>query len=139
MQKKPDEEILLFSRQAEALADDWIDAWNSHDLNRVLSHYTDDFEMTSPFISQFTGNPSGTLKGKKEVSKYWQLALEKIPDLHFKLVNVLVSPGSIVIYYHAVLGKMGAELLMLNSEGKIFKAIAHYESISFKNNKYIKC
>ena len=26
-------------------AAEWIAAWNSHDLERILAHYTDDFEM----------------------------------------------------------------------------------------------
>jgi len=30
------------------LAREWIDAWNSRDLNRVLALYTADCEMTSP-------------------------------------------------------------------------------------------
>lgn len=29
-------------------ARDWIESWNSHDMDRILSHYTDDFEMSSP-------------------------------------------------------------------------------------------
>jgi ketosteroid isomerase-like protein len=27
---------------AESFAVEWIEAWNGHDLPRVLSHYTDD-------------------------------------------------------------------------------------------------
>ena len=36
---------------AERFATDWIAAWNSHDLDRVLTHYEDDFEMSSPLIA----------------------------------------------------------------------------------------
>ena len=32
---------------ALAFAADWIESWNAHDMNRILSHYTDDFEMSS--------------------------------------------------------------------------------------------
>ena len=31
-------------------AGEWIAAWNAHDLGRILSHYTEDFEMSSPVI-----------------------------------------------------------------------------------------
>ena len=37
----------------EKFARDWIEGWNTHALERVLSHYADDFEMSSPFIGQF--------------------------------------------------------------------------------------
>jgi hypothetical protein len=29
---------------AEHFANDWIDSWNSHDLQRILAHYVDDFK-----------------------------------------------------------------------------------------------
>lgn len=41
---------MLENNFAEHFAADWIDSWNSNDLGRILSHYTDDFEMTSPVI-----------------------------------------------------------------------------------------
>ena len=109
--------------KAAAFAAEWIAAWNSHDLSRILSHYTDDFEMSSPFIP---GEPSGTLKGKENVAKYWSKALAKIPDLHFRLIDVLFSINSITIYYHSVLGKRAIEWLLFNPEGKVCKAAGHY-------------
>jgi hypothetical protein len=48
---------------ADKFAQEWIAAWNAHDVDRVLTHYTNDFEMTSPVITQVTGEPSGKLKG----------------------------------------------------------------------------
>jgi hypothetical protein len=48
---------------AERFAADWIDAWNAHDLGRVLLHYVDDFEMSSPLIIQIADEPTGTLRG----------------------------------------------------------------------------
>ena len=46
---------------AEEFARDWIESWNSHNLDRILSHYSDQFEMSSPKIIQIAGEPSGTL------------------------------------------------------------------------------
>ena len=34
----------------QKLATEWISAWNARDLERVLKLYTDDAEMTSPYI-----------------------------------------------------------------------------------------
>ncbi len=50
---------MLENNFAEHFAADWIDSWNSHDLERILSHYTDDFEMASPVIIKVAGEPSG--------------------------------------------------------------------------------
>lgn len=91
----------------------------------VLSHYTDDVEMSSPFIVGFTGEPSGTLRGKESVRAYWQIALERVPDLHFELLEVLAGVNSIVIYYNAVMGKRASEVFFLGENGKVFQAFAH--------------
>ena len=56
---------------AEAFAREWVDAWNAHDLERILSHYTDDFEMASPLIVERMGVASGRLKGKEAIRRYW--------------------------------------------------------------------
>lgn len=111
---------------AQQFAQEWIAAWNSHDLERILAHYTDDFEMSSPFIAAIAGEPSGTLKGKEQVGNYWAAALKKMPDLKFDLVDVLFSVNSVVIYYHSVMGKMSAEWFWFDASGKVTKAIGHY-------------
>jgi ketosteroid isomerase-like protein len=41
---------MITKEQALDFAHEWVAAWNAHDLERVLSHYTEDFEMSSPFI-----------------------------------------------------------------------------------------
>jgi hypothetical protein len=110
---------------AQCFAADWISAWNSHDLERILSHYTDDFEMSSPVIVQLVGESSGRLKGKETVGAYWSKALQHNPDLRFELVNVLAGIDSITLYYQGARG-MAAELLFFGDDGKVTRAYAHY-------------
>ena len=31
---------------AKQFAREWVEAWNDHDLDRVLAHYAEDFEMS---------------------------------------------------------------------------------------------
>ncbi|MGI0488676.1 nuclear transport factor 2 family protein [Pantanalinema rosaneae CENA516] len=113
---------------ANTFVHEWISAWNAHDLERVLSHYADDFEMTSPFIQAIAGNPTGRLKGKENVREYWQRSLEKFPNLHFELLDVLFSVNSLVIYYKSVLEKRAVEWFWFNEDGKVLTAIAHYSA-----------
>jgi hypothetical protein len=40
---------------AERFAKEWVAAWNSHDLELILAHYEDDFEMSSPIITALVG------------------------------------------------------------------------------------
>ena len=111
---------------AHEFASEWIAAWNSHEVERVLEHYTDDFEMSSPFIAAFAGEGSGTLRGKASVGAYWRVALERIPDLHFELLDVFTCIDSVTIYYRAVQGKLATEVFFFSPELKAYKALAHY-------------
>jgi ketosteroid isomerase-like protein len=111
---------------AHQFADDWIETWNSHDLDRILAHYTDDFEMSSPFIVERMGEISGMLKGKAAIRPYWQMGLAAIPPLKFELIEVLVGINSITLYYRRSSGKRAAEVLIFDAQGKVIKGIAHY-------------
>lgn len=118
--------MMIFNPEAaRQFAHDWIEDWNNHDLEGVLSHYDDNFEFASPLISSIAGESSGVLYGKAAVRTYWQKGLEQIPDLHFDLQEVLVGVHSITLYYRGHRG-MVAEVLMFNSAGKVTKASACY-------------
>ena len=105
---------MITKESALAFARHWVESWNSHDLAKILSHYTDDFEMTTPFIVSIMNEPTGTLKGKDKVGAYWAIALAKYPDLDFKFFDVLYGVNSITIYYQSVLNKKAAEFFLLN-------------------------
>jgi hypothetical protein len=111
---------------AAEFAQEWIRSWNSHDLDRILSHYSIDFEITSPMIEVALGIETGTLAGNAEVRKYWKAALEKVPDLYFELKAATRGVDSIAIYYASVFGKMAIEVMFFDGDGKVNRAIAHY-------------
>ena len=116
----------MISREfAERFAKAWVDAWNRHDLEAVLSHYSDDFEMSSPYIVQIAGEPSGKLKGKASVRAYWSAALKRFPELRFELVETLVGADSVTLYYRGVRG-MVAEVFQFDAAGTVVRAFAHY-------------
>jgi len=111
---------------ADDFARDWIEAWNAHDLERVLSHYTLDFEMSSPFITNYTQEPSGTLRGRDQIETYWRTALERLPHLHFELLGVLVGVGNVCLFYKTSFDKLAAEVLFVNESRKVYQGAAHY-------------
>ena len=91
--------------QAQAFAAEWVAAWNRHDVDAVLAHYTEDFAMTTPMIQKLLGIPTGTLQGKQAVGDYWRAALVKIPDLQFSIIETTCGVDTVSIYYNAVLGR----------------------------------
>jgi hypothetical protein len=54
--------------EARAFAAEWIAAWNSHDLDRVLSHYAANIVFLSPFAQQLVGN--GRVSGLPALRAY---------------------------------------------------------------------
>jgi ketosteroid isomerase-like protein len=113
--------------EALRFAEGWAAAWNTHDLSRVLAHYADDFEMVSPFIAVLTGEPAGRLRGKEAVAGYWRLALDRLPDLRFEVLDVFAGVDSVVVYYKAVLGLRACEVFRFDARGLVRQAAAHYD------------
>ena len=105
---------------------EWIEAWNSHDLDRVLAHFSEDFSITTPMIKVALGVDTGTISGKDNVRKYWAAALVKIPDLKFELIEITSSVNSIALYYKSVMGKKAIEVMYFNELGLVNKVVAHY-------------
>ena len=111
---------------AKGFAAEWITAWNAHDLDEILSHYDEDFEMSSPVIVQLQADQTGILRGKSAVGAYWGRALQLIPDLQFELISILVGIQSVTLYYKGARGRLSAEVFFFNTHGKVTKAFAHY-------------
>lgn len=109
-----------------ALGHDWIAAWNARGLERVLALYSEDAEMTSDRIPAFGFGASGTVHGKAQLRAYWSAALAKLPELHFDLIDLYVSPDSVVVFYQNERGNKICEYLRLDAEGKIRQGSAHH-------------
>lgn len=109
-----------------ALGRQWIAAWNSHDLDRILAFYAEDSEMTSDRIQALGLAASGTLRGKDMLRVYWSKGLKLLPNLHFELIDIYVSPDSMVVFYQNERGAKICEYLRLNDEGKIRQGSANH-------------
>ncbi|KAF2338227.1 nuclear transport factor 2 family protein [Flavobacterium tistrianum] len=114
---------------AEKFAKSWIESWNSHDLNDIMSHYSDDLEITTPMIKLAGGIESGSLSGKENVAAYWSKALSKFPDLEFELIDVTSGVNSVALYYKSIMDKKAVEVMFFNEEGLVNKMIAHYTDL----------
>jgi ketosteroid isomerase-like protein len=92
-------------------AEEWVAAWNSHDLDRILTHYADDVVFSSPHIVRRLGKTSGEVNGIDELRAYWGSGLVGESDLHFTVEDVRYSVDTIVINYRNQYGHAVAEVL----------------------------
>ena len=113
--------------EAQEFAIEWIAAWNSHDLDRILSHYADDVEVISPLVETFLGPGRVTVRGKPTLlRKYWGTALAKYPGSPLPLFRAYAGPRSVVLHYQSVQALVGAECLEFDGDGRVRRVLAHY-------------
>lgn len=109
-----------------ALGRTWVEAWNSRDLERVLALYDEAAVMTSDRIPMLGFDVSGTVHGKDALRAYWGKALGLLPELHFTLIDLFVSPDSVVVFYANERGKKICEYLRVNDAGLIVQGSANH-------------
>jgi ketosteroid isomerase-like protein len=105
---------------------EWISAWNSHDLERILAHYSDDVELSSPLVAKLTGPSEGTIRGKAALRDYFARGLQAYPSLRFDLIRLYPGVRSCVVEYRSVDGLFSAELMEFDAQGKVRRVLAHY-------------
>ena len=113
---------------ARELANDWVAAWNAHDLDLIMTHYEDAIELTSPAAAQLLGTPDGRVVGKSNLRAYFQRGLEAYPELRFQLEDVLWGINSVVLYYTNQKGSRTAEFMELSANGKVARVVANYNA-----------
>ena len=103
----------------------WIAAWNSRDLEYVLTLYAEDAEMTSDHVVRLGFSVQGSLRGKHNLRAYWTKALAGNVDLHFTEVAIYTSPNSLVVHYENQRGQKICEYLRVDRDGRIVQGSAN--------------
>jgi len=116
--------------EADSFAHHWIAAWNSHDLDAILSHYATDAILISPAAAKLLLDPAGTVQGKSALRSYFQRGLEVYPNLRFDLLDVMYGVSSVVLCYKNQKGTKTAEFMELGGDGKVVRVVANYSDKS---------
>ncbi len=100
---------------AAEFVDSWVKAWNAHDLERVLSHFSNEVVFSSPVAAQLLAGSDGVIRGKQALREYWEEGLRRIPDLHFEIEGVYIGVEALVINYRNQKGGLVNEVLIFGS------------------------
>jgi len=114
--------------EAWSLGNDWVAAWNAHDLDLILAHYEESVELISPVAARLLGSVDGKVTGRAGLSAYFKRGLDAYPELHFQLKEVFVGLNSVVLLYSNQNGTQTAEYMELNAAGKVARVVANYGS-----------
>jgi len=120
---------MLTQEKADQLAQEWIHAWNSHDIDAIIHHYSEAVIFTSPLIVKILDLPDGTITGKQALRDYFITGLSRFPELNFKLYHVLVGCNSIVLYYKSVNNLVASEVMILDEAFKVKSCLCHYTTV----------
>jgi SnoaL-like domain len=120
---------MLTAERAQEFAEQWYEAWNVHDLERIVSHYREDVTFSSPFVTAITGREHGTLVGRDVLASYFARALDAFPGLRFEPLALFVGAGSVVLHYRRVRGLLAAETMCLDRDLRVSAAMAHYDPL----------
>jgi hypothetical protein len=116
---------VLAGPEVRKFADGWVRAWNSHDLDVIMSHYASEVVLTSPVAAKLF-NESGIVAGKEQLRGYFKRGLEAYPNLAFELLDVLWGLSSIILYYSNQAGTKTGEFMELDPQQKIIRVVANY-------------
>ncbi len=112
---------------AHNFAKDWVAAWNSGDLERIFSHYSDDFEMLSPLIAERGFSNTGALKGKDAIRPYWGAGLASAqPPIRFELIDAYAGVNTVAIHYRSVARKYVVEIIEFDDKRRAIRGSACY-------------
>ncbi len=117
---------MLTETEVHKFANHWVEAWNSHDLEEIMSHYASDVVLVSPVAAKILNDPSGVVRGKDALRTYFKRGLEAYPDLKFELVDVMWGLSSVVLYYVNQKSTKTGKFMEIDASGKVVRVVANY-------------
>ena len=117
---------MLTMQEAQRFARDWCEAWNSHDIAAIMSHYAEDVVLISPTAAKLLKDASGTVNGKNALLNYFSIGLKAYPNLRFELLDVTCGVSSVVVDYRNQNGVKVSEFMEFDAGDKVKSVIAHY-------------
>ncbi len=62
----------------------WLDAFNAHDVERLVALYAEDATHVSPKIRVLHPQTGGKLVGRAALSRWWADAIARLPGLRYE-------------------------------------------------------
>lgn len=111
---------------ARQFAQEWIDAWNAHDLESIVAHYAADVVLISPMAAKLLPESGGHISGIVNLRSYFAQGLAAFPKLRFELIDISPGPGTLVLLYRNHAGATVSEFMEINAAGKVKRVLASY-------------
>lgn len=121
----------LTDEQGRALGEEWVAAWNAHDLDAIMGLYAPSVVFQTPTAIATLGIHDGRIEGAQSLREHFARGLARLPDLRFDLERIYVGVRSIAITYRWADGTPVAELHEYDDETLIARVQALYVGLSW--------
>jgi len=119
----------MTSQKNLSIAHAWFEAFNAHNLEKLLSLYDDEAQHFSPKLKVRHPETNGLVVGKEALRSWWQDAFNRLPTLHYKVTSLTSNSDRVFMeYIRTVEGEpemMVAEVLEIKEEKIIASRVYH--------------
>lgn len=113
----------------QSIAFKWFDAFNTHNLEQLLSLYDDDAQHFSPKLKLRKPETNGLVIGKQAMREWWQDAFHRLPSLNYKVTSLTANGDRVFMEYtRSVEGEENmliAEVLVVKEDKIIASRVYH--------------
>lgn len=86
-------------KDLDAIANQWFEAFNEHNLEKLLALYDDQAEHYSPKLKVRHPETLGLIKGKDALRAWWKDAFERLPSLRYEVIRLTPYEDRVFMEY----------------------------------------
>lgn len=91
--------FFMSSLKNKEIATKWFEAFNGHDLEKLLSLYDDNAKHYSPKLKVRQPETGGLIKGKQALREWWQDAFDRLPSLQYEVQKLTADEEQVFMEY----------------------------------------
>lgn len=81
------------------IATQWFEAFNAHDLEKLLSLYHNEAKHYSPKLKLRRPETNGLVQGKAALREWWKDSFERLPSLRYEVKNLTADNEQVFMEY----------------------------------------
>jgi hypothetical protein len=89
----------MIPSENETIALKWFEAFNTHDLEKLLSLYDNEARHYSPKLKIRKPETKGLVSGKQELRAWWQDAFHRLPSLNYIVTSLTANEKQVFMEY----------------------------------------
>jgi hypothetical protein len=114
---------------SESIASQWLEAFNEHNLDKLLALYAENAKHFSPKLLARKPESKGLVVGVEAMRLWWEDALERLPNLHYEPVSITGNDQRVFMEYIRKVGSEPdmavAEMLQIENGKIVFSRVYH--------------